>query len=111
MPPLAVSKGGSRVFDRVLRRMRDLVRGRLYVMTSHGQEEMEADGLTLEDVEHVLLTGELVGRQRDRQTGEAKYLAVGGNLSGERTVVVAKIGPTGRLVIITVYVSTSEDES
>ena len=99
------------MFDRVLRRMRELVRRRLYVMTGHGQEEMEADGLTLEDVEHVLLTGELVDRQKDQQTGEAKYLAEGSNLSGERTVVAAKMGPTGRLVIITVYLSTREDDS
>ena len=99
------------MFDRVLRRLQDLVRGRLYVMTSHGQQEMEADGLTLEDVEQVLLTGDIVDRQKDQQTGEAKYLVGGDNLSGERTMVVAKIGPTGRLVIITVYLSTSEDES
>ena len=65
------------MFDRVLRRMRDLVRDGLYVMTVHGQEEMEADGLTLQDVEHVLLTGEIVERQRDQQTGEAKYLVEG----------------------------------
>ena len=99
------------MFDRVLRRMRELVRRRLYVMTGHGQEEMEADGLTLEDVEHVLLTGEIVERQKDQQTGEAKYLVEGRSPSDERTTVVAKTGPTGRLVIITVYLSRSEDES
>ena len=99
------------MFDRVLRRIRGLVRSRLYVMTSHGQEEMEADGLTLADVEHVLLTGEIVERQREQQTGEGKYLVEGGNLSGELTMVVAKIGPTGRLVIITVYLCPGEDES
>ncbi len=99
------------MFDRVLRRMRDLVRGGLYVMTVHGQEEMEADGLILDDVEHVVLTGEVVERQKDQQTGEAKYLLVGSSMNDERTRVVAKIGPTGRLVIITVYLSTSEDES
>lgn len=57
--------------------MRDLVRGGLYVMTVHDQEEMEADGLTLEDVEHVLSTGEIVQRQNDQHTGEAKYLLEG----------------------------------
>lgn len=48
------------MLDRVLRRMRELVRSALYVMTVHGQEEMEADGITLADVEHVFLTGEIV---------------------------------------------------
>ena len=99
------------MFERVLRRMRELVRGGLYVMTVHGQEEMEADGLTLDDVEHVLLTGKIVERQRDRQSGEAKYVIEGASLADQRARVVAKIGPTGRLVIITVYLSTSEEQS
>jgi uncharacterized DUF497 family protein len=91
--------------------MRELVLSGLYVMTVHGQEEMEADGLTLHDVEHVILTGEIVERQRDQQTGEPKYLIEGGSMSDERATVVAKIGPTERLVIITVYLSAGEDES
>jgi len=99
------------VFDRVLRRMRDLLRGGVYVMTVHGQEEMEADGLHLADVEYIVLNGEIVERQRDQQTGEAKYVIEGSNLNEEWTRVVAKIGPAGRLVVITVYLSTSEDES
>ncbi len=72
---------------------------------------MEADGLTLDDVENALLTGEIVERQRGQQTGEAKYWVEGSSLSDERTTVVAKIGPTEQLVIITVYLSTSEGES
>jgi hypothetical protein len=99
------------VFDRVLSWMRALIRGGLYVMTVHGQEEMEADGLTLDDVEHALLTGEIVERQKDQHTEQAKYLVEGSSLRDERTMVVAKIGPTGRLVIITVYRSTDEEES
>jgi hypothetical protein len=91
--------------------MRDLVGRALYVMTVHGQEEMEADGLTVDDVEHVLLTGDILEKQKDERTGEAKYLVEGPSLSGDRTIVVAKIGPTGKLVIITVYVCTDEEEA
>jgi hypothetical protein len=80
-------------------------------MTVHGQEEMEADGLTVYDVEHVILTGEIVERQIDQQTVEPKYVLEGETTSGERATVVAKIGPTGRLVIITVYLSGGEGES
>jgi hypothetical protein len=87
-----------------------LVRAGLYVMTLHGQEEMEADGLTVDDVERVLLTGEIVERQKDEKTGEAKYLVEGDGSNQRRATVVAKIGPTGRLVIITVYLCTTEDE-
>ena len=91
------------MFDRILREMRELVRMSHYVMTVHGQEEMEADQLTVFDVEHCILTGEIVGRQKDRRSGEWKYLIEGETLSGESSTTVAKIGPTGKLVIITVY--------
>jgi len=91
------------VFDRVLRRMRELVRTSRYVMTVHGHEEMEADRLTVFDVEHCILTGEIVERQKDLRTGEWKYLVEGETLSGHRAVVVSTVGATGKLVIITVY--------
>lgn len=59
---------------RALTRMREMVRRRLYVMTTHAEEEMDNDGLTIFDVESVILTGEVVERQRDRRTREPKYL-------------------------------------
>lgn len=90
-------------FDRMLRRMRDLVRASEYVLTVHGADEVEADGLSIFDVEHCVLTGRIVRRQRDRITGEWKYLVEGRTLTGTRATVVAKIGPTGKLVFITVY--------
>jgi len=90
-------------FDRILRRMRDLVRASGYVLTVHGADEMAADGLNVFDVEHCILTGKIVKRQRDRVTGDWKYLVEGRTLSGTQAAVVAKIGPTGKLVLITVY--------
>jgi len=83
--------------------MRELVRTSRYVMTVHGHEEMEADRLTVFDVEHCILTGEIVERQKDLRTGEWKYLVEGETLSGHRAVVVSTVGATGKLVIITVY--------
>ena len=65
------------MFERVLQRLRQLVHTSRYVMTSHGLDEMEADGLNLFDVERCLLTGHIVERQRDRDTGEWKYLVSG----------------------------------
>jgi len=64
---------------------------------------MEADGLVLFDIERCILIGEVVERQRDPQTLERKYLIEGETLAGEKVVVVAKMGPTGKLVIITTY--------
>ena len=92
------------MFDRILRRMRELVRTSSYVMTVHGHEEMEADQLTVFDVEHCILTGEIVERQKDPRTGEWKYVVEGDTLAGDRAVAVSKVGATGKLVIITVYV-------
>lgn len=91
------------MFDRVIRRMRELVRTSQYVMTMHGHDEMEADGLTVFDVEHCILTGEIIERQKDARTGEWKYLVRGKTLDAGKVITVAKVGPTGKLVIITVY--------
>ena len=77
------------MFDRVLRRIRELVRTSRYVMTVHGHEEMDADQLTVFDVEHCILTGEIVERQTDLRTGEWKYLIEGETLSGDRAVAVS----------------------
>jgi hypothetical protein len=65
---------------------------------------MEADQLTVFDVEHCILTGEIVERQKDARTGEWKYLVKGEALAGNQAVVVSTVGPTGKLVIITMYV-------
>ena len=90
-------------FDRILRRMRALIRASEYVLTVHAADEIEADRLSVFDVEHCVLTGRIVKRQRGRVTGEWKYLVEGRTLRGTRATVVAKIGPTGKLVLITVY--------
>lgn len=70
--------------------MREKVRARQYVMTLHAEEEMDGDGLTIFDVEHAILTGAIVERQKDQHTGEWKYLIKGQTLVGNGVVVVAK---------------------
>ena len=66
---------------------------------------MDSDGLTIFDVESVILTGEIIEQQRDRQSKERKYIVRGHSVGGEETaVVVSKLGLTGKLVILTVYV-------
>ena len=91
------------MFDQVLLRLRALVRGSKYVMTVHGHEEMLADGLTIFDVEHCLLTGKIVSRQKESASGEWKYVVQGDTFMRGKAVVIVKLGPTGKLVIITVY--------
>lgn len=93
------------MFDRVLKQMRDKIRTRRYVVTLHAEEEMADDDVSIYDVEHAILTGKIIERQKDRQMGEWKYLIQGHPLSGDDLVVVGKIGPTGKLIIITVYLA------
>ncbi len=93
------------MFERILTKMRDRVRARRYVMTLHAEEEMDQDEMSIFDVESVILTGRIVERQKDRESEEWKYLIRGRTAEGyETAVVVAKLGPTGKLVIVTVYV-------
>jgi hypothetical protein len=91
------------VYQRILRKMRDKVRQRLYVMTLHAEEEMADDGLTIFDVERAILTGEIVERQEDYQSGEWKYLLLGQAIDERLITVVGKLSITNKLVIITVY--------
>lgn len=66
---------------------------------------MDNDGLTIFDVESVILTGSLIEQQRDRKTGHRKYLVRGETVDGSQTaVVVSRFGPTDKLVILTTYV-------
>ena len=83
--------------------MREKVHALDYVMTLHAEEEMEDDDISILDVEHVILTGEIGERQQDQETGEWKYLISGNPLADDPIIVVAKLAFTGTLVIITVY--------
>lgn len=91
------------MYERVLRAMREKIRQRDYVVTTHADEEMYEDGLTIWDVEAAVLAGEIVERQRDRRGSDWKYVIHGRATTGEGMVVVAKIGYSQRMVVITVY--------
>jgi hypothetical protein len=84
--------------------MREKIRTRQYVMSTYAEEEMDHDNLTIFDVEHALLTGRIIERQKDQETGEWKYLVRGQSLTGAPIVAAAKLSFTGKLVILTVYV-------
>jgi hypothetical protein len=94
----------STMFEAVLQHIQARIRTLDYVMTIHADEEMDDDGLSILDVEQVILTGQIVERQRDRDSGEWKYLINGQTDDGLTVTVVAKLGPTDTVVILTVYV-------
>lgn len=91
------------MFERILKEVRDKIRKLEYIMSIHGDEEMNEDSLSIYDVECCILNGKIIERQKDKNTAEWKYRINGRSLSGEEVEVVAKISPTGKLVIITVY--------
>ncbi len=92
------------MFERILKRMREKIRKRRYVMTLHAEEEMDNDELTIYDVERGILTGQVLERRQDKITTEWKYCIRGKTVGGNGVEVVAKLSPTGMLVIITVYI-------
>jgi hypothetical protein len=87
----------------VLRRIQEKVRSQAYVVTLHADDEMYEDELTIQDLEHAVATGSVVERQKDQHSHEGKYVIHGSSLRSEPVAVVAKLGFTGRVVIITVY--------
>lgn len=84
--------------------MRERIRKSQYVMTLHAEEEMNDDQLSIYDIESVILTGEILERQKDSMTAEWKYRIKGRTIKEVDAELIAKISPTGKLVIITVYI-------
>ncbi|MCY7324416.1 MAG: DUF4258 domain-containing protein [Phormidesmis sp. CAN_BIN36] len=91
------------VFEQILQRMQEKIRQQQYVMTLHAEEEMEDDHLSIYDIEQGIFTGIILERQSDRTTGEWKYRIRGTTLDNTDIEVVAKLGMTGKVIIITVY--------
>lgn len=65
--------------------------------------ELEDEDLAILDLENILLTGQIDERQKDRQTQETKIVIRGRALDGREAEAVVKVGRTGILFIITVY--------
>ncbi|MEZ5622563.1 MAG: DUF4258 domain-containing protein [Burkholderiaceae bacterium] len=83
--------------------LRHLIRTLSYVVSTHAADVLDDDNLSILGLENVVLTGSIVERQRDRATRETKYVIRGASLEGISGEVVAKIGRSGQLVIITIY--------
>jgi hypothetical protein len=69
-----------------------------------GPRGMVKVDMIIYDVEGCILTGKILERRKDKVTVEWKYRINGQSLSGGEVEAVAKLSPTGKLVIITVYV-------
>lgn len=84
-------------------RIRDCVRGLNYAVSLHAAEELDDDNLTIFDLENIIFTGEIVGRQRDRKTREVKLVIRGVSIEGIEAETVVKFSPSGALFVITIY--------
>jgi hypothetical protein len=91
------------MFERELKRFRSLVREGRSLFTYHALVEMDEDDLLEEDVESVILSGRIVERQIDRDTGERKYVLSGWDRTGVPAGVVVKAAHTDKIVVITAY--------
>ena len=91
------------MYRRILKQIQAKIRTRQYVMTLHAEEEMDDDELSIFDIERCILTGEITERQKDRFTEEWKYVIEGQSIAGDKVGTVTKLGLTGKLIIITVY--------
>lgn len=91
------------MFERILQKARECIRRSEYVVSLHADEELQADGLTVFDLENAVLSGRIVQRQKDFLTGEWKYIIRGKGLARSSLTAAVKLSRTGKLVIITVY--------
>jgi len=87
----------------VLQKLRESVRQHRYVMTLHAEEEMDDDGLSIFDIENAILEGQIFEKQRDEDRGEWKYLISGPTFDESLVIVVTRLRPSGKIVIITVF--------
>lgn len=93
------------MFKRALDQLRERIRVRQYIVPEHACMEMNSNDLNISiyDIERCILNGRIAERQRDKESMEWKYKILGKTISGQEIETIVKIGPTGKLIIITVY--------
>jgi len=91
------------VASRIVDRLRAKIRAGRYLIPFHAANEMDDDELSIFDVESIILTGQIVERQRDAETRRPQYVLRGETLTGQAACCVVKVGPTGEVVFITVW--------
>lgn len=91
------------MFDKILGKFKECIRENRYIVTLHGEEEIDEDELSIFDVERAVLTGVIIERQKDSEKGEWKYIIRGQAIDGSIIAIVSKLSPTNKRVIITVY--------
>lgn len=87
---------------RVLQRLRQAIREQRYRISSHANEEMSEDDLTAEDIERIILVGQII-QKFTRDPRGTRYEVAGETTDGRRACVVCRFLPSSVLLIITAY--------
>ena len=82
--------------------MRRIIHEQRYRISSHANEEMSDDDLVAEDIECVILTGDIT-RRFARDPRGVRYEVAGDTRDGRRACVVCRFLLSGVLLIITAY--------
>ncbi|MBI3536321.1 MAG: DUF4258 domain-containing protein [Chloroflexi bacterium] len=93
----------------ILERIRYAVREQDYRISAHANEEMSEDYLTSEDVEKILLSGQ-IKKRFSRDPRGTRYEIAGKSTDGRRANVVCRFLPSQVLSIITAFVEEKDRE-
>lgn len=93
---------------RTIEKLRQNIKDQSYEISSHANEEMSDDDLISLDIEHVILTGDIISRLTKDPRG-SRYEIVGESLDGRSVAVLRRMLSTGWLRIITVFALESDD--
>ena len=91
------------MYDKILEKMIECIWRGNFVITIHAEVALKQDLLKAEDVVNCVLHGEIVERQKDRQSGEYKYVIAGESINNLPMEVIAKLHALGDTYVITVY--------
>ena len=87
---------------RALQRMRKAIREQRYRISSHANEEMSEDSLVAEDVENIILAGEITHKFTS-DPRSTRYEVAGETVDGRHARVVCRFLPSGVFLIITAF--------
>jgi hypothetical protein len=92
---------------RIAQRMAKAIREQRYRVSAHANEELSADRLTSEDVESIIVSGQVTARFTHDPRG-IRYEITGHSGDGRRASVVCRFLPSNVLLIITAYLKSNE---
>lgn len=88
------------------RKIQELVKKREYLFSEHADEEKTKDQLTVDEIEHAILSGEVIDERLDDSRGESRLIA-GKTQNGKLVHIVIGLR-FGMPVIVTVYIPSKE---